>query len=387
MSSSASSTTDYYAVLGIPRTSTHDDIRRTYRRLSMKMHPDRNMGEEGQYKEINNAYDTLGDPTKREQYDVQLRMSEMFSSTTFASGAYACPYPNASRRHGKGVGVGVGGATNMVDLTHLLGGLFAAHHGGHSAETSSTPLSSVISLLSEIFGDTDHHAFGTNEDADVLFGKTSSRPTSSRPTSSATPTSTSSAPPFRTKPEDMEVNVRLTLEQVYAGCTMPTTVTRSIVTANAYGVEERTTSTETMYVDIPEGTDHDETILVCGAGHRFHGARGDVRVRVAIESSPGPLKRNGLDMVYSKSLSLREALCGVSFNVELFGTSYKICNNEGSVIPPSHTKVLKGLGMKRGGHVGNLVIQFSVRFPKTLSSDKCAWLRQNMSDEADSIST
>lgn len=183
---------------------------------------------------------------------------------------------------------------------------------------------------------------------------------------------------FESKPEDLRVETRLSLEQVYTGCTIPATVCRSVVSANVYGVEERAPSTETIYVEIPEGTDHDENIRVPGAGHRFHGLHGDVCVRVVLEAPTGPLQRSGLDLVYHKSISLREALCGVSFEVELFGKRYKICNDEGSVIPPSHTKVLKGMGMKRGGHVGNLIIQFTVRFPKTISPETCAWLKTHM---------
>jgi curved DNA-binding protein len=60
--------TDYYQILGVPRTATDDDIKKAFRRLAMKHHPDRG-GDERKFKEINEAYDTLGDADKRQQYD------------------------------------------------------------------------------------------------------------------------------------------------------------------------------------------------------------------------------------------------------------------------------------------------------------------------------
>ena len=60
--------TDYYQTLGVPRTASDDEIKKAFRKLAMKHHPDRG-GDEQQFKKINEAYDTLGDPEKRQQYD------------------------------------------------------------------------------------------------------------------------------------------------------------------------------------------------------------------------------------------------------------------------------------------------------------------------------
>jgi len=66
-------TKDYYEVLGIPRNSTDEQIKKAYRKLAMQYHPDRNPGKEEwaneKFKEINEAYGVLGDPQKRRQYD------------------------------------------------------------------------------------------------------------------------------------------------------------------------------------------------------------------------------------------------------------------------------------------------------------------------------
>ncbi|MCD6320583.1 MAG: DnaJ domain-containing protein [Candidatus Desulfofervidaceae bacterium] len=62
---------DYYEILGVPKNATQEEIKRAYRRLALKYHPDRNKSKEAEekFKEINEAYAVLGDPEKRRQYD------------------------------------------------------------------------------------------------------------------------------------------------------------------------------------------------------------------------------------------------------------------------------------------------------------------------------
>ncbi len=60
---------NYYDILGVNKNASQDDIKKAYRSLSKKYHPDKNNGDDSKFKEINEAYDTLGDETKRRQYD------------------------------------------------------------------------------------------------------------------------------------------------------------------------------------------------------------------------------------------------------------------------------------------------------------------------------
>src|SRR5271170_2385060 len=65
---------DYYKVLGVPDTATDKELGKTYRKLAKQYHPDANPGSEEQFKEISAAYDVLGDPAKRKEYDEVRRM-------------------------------------------------------------------------------------------------------------------------------------------------------------------------------------------------------------------------------------------------------------------------------------------------------------------------
>ena len=60
---------EYYSILGIDNKSSQEDIKKAYKKLAMKYHPDRNSGDDVQFKKIQEAYDTLGDPIKKQQYD------------------------------------------------------------------------------------------------------------------------------------------------------------------------------------------------------------------------------------------------------------------------------------------------------------------------------
>lgn len=78
---------DYYSILGVPKTASQEEIKKAYRKLAMRYHPDKG-GDESKFKEINEAYDTLGDAEKRSNYDTpQPRFtSQSFNGNPFASG-------------------------------------------------------------------------------------------------------------------------------------------------------------------------------------------------------------------------------------------------------------------------------------------------------------
>ena len=67
-----SSKRDYYEILGVTRQANEQELKQAYRRLAVQYHPDKNPGDEAaeeKFKEINEAYEVLGDPAKRKKYD------------------------------------------------------------------------------------------------------------------------------------------------------------------------------------------------------------------------------------------------------------------------------------------------------------------------------
>src|SRR5687768_11705801 len=96
-------TRDYYAVLGVSSSASQDDIKKTYRRLAAKHHPDKNPNDAKaaeRFKEISEAYTVLGDPEKRKQYDDMRRLGA-FSGF---GGARGGPRPSSPGSRPPGLG-------------------------------------------------------------------------------------------------------------------------------------------------------------------------------------------------------------------------------------------------------------------------------------------
>jgi len=102
---------DYYEILGVPKTATEDEIKRAYRKLAHQYHPDKNGGDDKKFKEINGAYQVLGNKEKKEQYD---RFGRTFD------GAPGEGFPH-------------GGFEGFGGLSDILEELFGFGRGGFSA--------------------------------------------------------------------------------------------------------------------------------------------------------------------------------------------------------------------------------------------------------------
>ncbi|MGD2065059.1 MAG: DnaJ domain-containing protein [Dehalococcoidia bacterium] len=85
-------TKDYYAILGVSEKASRDEIRRAFRKLAMKYHPDKNLGNEqwagAEFKEINEAYAVLGDEAKRQRYDRMRQAGFTVHGAQYAGGPY-----------------------------------------------------------------------------------------------------------------------------------------------------------------------------------------------------------------------------------------------------------------------------------------------------------
>ena len=172
--------------------------------------------------------------------------------------------------------------------------------------------------------------------------------------------------PQTIKPPSIEVNLEISLSQAYAGCTESVSVKRWIAEGGSGQREEK----ETLYVTVPKGADDGEILVLESRGHCSpEGVSGDVKVFLSV-ANDSEFRRRGLDLVYEHTISLREALCGFSFELRhVSGKSLTIQNPRGSIVTPSYRKIVPELGMQREEHAGNMVIDFKVVFPSRLDSE------------------
>ena len=167
-------------------------------------------------------------------------------------------------------------------------------------------------------------------------------------------------------------NIEITLEQAYNGCKLPIEIERWIVVDG-----NKQTEKETIYVDIPEGIDENEIIILKDKGNVISETnKGEIKLFIKIINNT-EFARNGLDLFFKKQITLKESLCGFSFDMKYIDNrTFKINNSDGTIIESNYRKMIPNMGLKRNGHVGNLIIEFIVKFPEKLSKEQITKLKE-----------
>jgi DnaJ family protein B protein 4 len=297
---------NFYDIIGVNKDATPEQIKKQYRKLSLDLHPDRPNGDRSKFELLKEAYEMLSDKDKRRQYDVSQRQPFMGEFST--------------QQHS--------GASDIQQ--EMLDMLFNPMNGMNSG------------------------LFSTDNPQVKVFHGGMQMPMQMQMQMQAD------------KPPPIDIKLEITLDQAFTGCSTPIQVERW-----AFHNETKVSETETCYIDVPAGVDNNETILVPAKGHVApHGLTGDVRVSISIENT-SKLKRQGLDLIYSHTISLREALCGFSFDMEyLQGRIIKINNSSGSIISPHYKKKVPKMGFNRGANQGDLIIEFNIVFPSSLTPEQ-----------------
>jgi DnaJ-class molecular chaperone len=168
------------------------------------------------------------------------------------------------------------------------------------------------------------------------------------------------------QPRPIQEVLQITLAEAYSGITKRLEIDRVLVTN-----QSRTQEKETLYITIPPGIDNNEVITIKGKGNVIDGTNyGDVKVVIIVNNNT-EFMREGIDLIYNKTISLKDALCGFHFDMKYIdGRIFKINNDNGNVIEPGHKKIIRSMGMNRDGHTGNLTIVFKIVFPNNISHDK-----------------
>jgi len=297
---------NFYEILGVQETSTKDEIKKAYRKLSLQWHPDKNPGNIeaiSKFQKISEAYETLGDENKRREYDSRnnnpfVRMNSMGGNGEFDEMLSA-----------------MFGVNPFSGMMHGMGGM-----GGINA---FPPGANV-------------HIFRNGVPINI-----------------------------QQKPAPVVKNIVLNMEQVLTGASVPIEIERWIL-ENGNKVFEK----ETFYIEVPKGIDENEMFFLKDKGHIVNdNCKGDVKIVININNETD-FRRHGLDLIYEKTISLKEALCGFSFELKYInGKTYTINNNSGNIIIPDYNKIIPNMGLSRDSYTGNLIIHFAVLFPETLAKE------------------
>ena len=308
---------NHYETLGIPKTATEKEIKQAFRALSMKFHPDKvktksqeEQNEANQkMQEINSANEVLSDPQQREIYDME---------------ANGNPFGNQ-----------FGG-------NHPFGNPFASPFSGNQ-NMHFAPGVNILEMLFGQGGAEMHGMHGIPGMPGMFFQR------------------------HIQKPEPIVKVIHITLKQAYTGTSVQVDFERWIQEE-----ELKINENETIHINIPQGIDDNETILIQGSGNIINmggkSVKGDVHIQIHV-SNDTEFKRNKNDLFYKKTITLKEALCGFKFKLEhLNGNQLGL--NVNIVLFTGAKQVFKNLGMVREGIVGNLVLDFEVKFPETLTPEQ-----------------
>ena len=166
--------------------------------------------------------------------------------------------------------------------------------------------------------------------------------------------------------EDITTSLNISFNEAYNGCNKPIVVNRKITVNNVIGNE-----TETLYIPIPKGIDNNEIIALPNKGNVYisHGIISYSNIKVIISLLKHEVfERNGLDIIFVKTITLKEALLGFSFNLtHINNKNFKIKCFE--IINFNYEKVIPNMGFVRDTFVGNLIIKFNITFPLTISQE------------------
>lgn len=303
---------DYYATLGVPRTASDQDIKKSFRKLAREFHPDvakdKKTAEE-KFKEINEAYEVLSDPDKRKKYD-------QYGSTWKEGGGYQPPPGWQDARS-------AGGAQSQE-----------FHFGG----------TGFSDFFEQLFGRSGGGGFG-------FGGRDFEAAESAQPRGPA-------------RGYDIEGDILVTLDEAMRG---------SVRSISLERVNPKTGQTEaqTFKVRVPVGVKEGQTIRIPGKGGdgANGGTSGDLFLHVRYAAHPD-FRARGSDLHYDLDLAPWEAVLGTTVSVPTLESPVKVRipagTNNGCQLR------VRGRGLPRGrdGERGDLYVVVNVQLPPQLSEEE-----------------
>lgn len=332
---------DYYEVLGLARTASEDDVKKAYRRLAMKYHPDRNPGDkdaENQFKEAKEAYEVLSDERKRAAYD---------------QFGHAAVDPASA---GGGFGAGAGASFSDI-FGDVFGDIFGAGRAGGSRTHRGTDLRYNLELNLEdaVHGTTVKIRVPTMVACTTCDGSGAKRGT--QPT-----TCTTCGGHGQVRMQQGFFSLQQTCPRCRGSGRI---ITNPCPTCNGVG---RVQEYKTLSVKIPAGVDSGDRIRLAGEGEAGEngGPPGDLYVHVRVKPHP----------IFTREDNHLYCEVPISFGTAVLGGELDVPTLDGRVklkIPPETQsgKVFrmrgKGVRSVHGGEVGDLLCRVAVETPVNLT--------------------
>ena len=335
---------DYYEILGVQKNASDDEIKKAYRKLAMKYHPDRNPGDEeteALFKEAKNAYEVLSDPQKRAAYD---------------------QFGHAGVEGGMGGGPrgGAGGASFSDIFSDVFGDIFGGGggRGGRVFRGADLRYNLELSLEDAVFGTETTLNIPTWRTCDSCHGK-----------GQADGKSPETCPTCNGHGDVRVQQGFFSIQQTCPRCGG----LGAIVTdpCGSCGGDGKIEETKELNVRIPAGVDTGDRIRLSGEGEPGErgGPPGDLYVQVLVKEHP-IFTRDGAHLRCNMPIDIVTAALGGEVEVPTL---------EGRVnlrIPPGtqtgKTFKIRGKGVKpvRGGAQGDLLCRVSVETPVNLTREQ-----------------
>ncbi len=348
---------DYYSILGVSRNATDEELKKAYRKLALKWHPDRNKDNkkvaEEKFKDISQAYEVLSDKEKRKMYDMY--GEEGVNGTMPQGGPGGMP-------GGMGGGMPGGFSFGGMDPRDLFAQLFGTSdfntaYSQYGDEDSGGKPNVQFSFNGMPFsGGMGGMPGGMGG---MFGGARKSAGSSRRPRPE----------PELQKDPAIQRDLPISIRDFYNGCTKKLKITRQVYDGSGSSRAEE----KVVNIPVKPGWKAGTKITYPKLGDEYPGHI-PADIVFVLQDKPDPeYSREGNDLIYHKEISLKDALCGVKFTyTHLDGRKFNVFAP--AVISPATQIKYPGLGMpiaKAPGEFGDLKIMFNIRFPKEMSaSDK-----------------
>lgn len=344
---------DYYEVLGVSKTATEAEIKKAYRKLAMKYHPDYNPGDksaEEKFKEINEANEVLSNAEKRQRYDQY---------------GFAGVDPN----YGAGQGGGFGGFEGGVDLGDIFGDIFGGSFGGFGGGSRSNPNAprKGQDIRVRITLSFDEAVHGCKKNITITRQQ---QCTECGGTGAAAGTSPETCPDCGGR--GYTINQQRTpfgvmqSQQPCVRCGGKGKIVKNPC-KSCHGSGKIATK-KTLEVSVPAGIDDDQSFALRGMGDAGSngGPAGDVIVMVTVR--PDPLfQRDGYDVWVTVPITYSQAVLGDSITVPTIDGKVEYTVPEGTQSGTTFRLRGKGIQYLNGRGRGDMYVKCEVEIPKKLN--------------------